>query len=133
MAPTPVETEPFGFELSGAQSYELYSTGEVDFLDARGADIFMAGHIADAFSVPYDVAGQRVLSLVAEGWISPDRRVVVYCIGGEECDESKFVARALFEAGFDPSMVHIDMAGYSECESAVYPTDTCSDMSVLSP
>lgn len=113
--------------LNTRQSFALYAANEADFLDARAYDTFQAGHIAGAYSVPYNRAANRVASLLADGFIDPSRRVVVYCIGGT-CDESKFVVRALLEAGFDPDMLHIDDDGYPAWAAAGHPTGTGPDI-----
>ncbi len=124
--------EALGSNISGDQAFALFAAGEAEFLDARYAEDYEAGHIENAMSVPYEDAAQRVIQLVADGWISPARRVVVYCIGGL-CNESKFVVRALLEAGFDPAMVHIDDGGYPAWEASGHPTQTGPDFTQETP
>ncbi len=129
---TDPESDVLGANISGEQAFALFVSGEADFLDARYAEDYEAGHIEGAFSVPYEEAAQRVIQLVADGWISPSKRVVVYCIGGL-CNESKFVVRALLEAGFDPAMVHIDDGGYPAWKAAGHPTQSGPDFTQETP
>lgn len=116
--------------ITTAQSFLLYQSGQVDFVDARAAEIYEAGHIAGAFSVPYTEAAERVARLYADGFLDPARRVVVYCIGGT-CDESNYVVRALLQAGFD--MIHIDDDGYPAWLAAGHPTASGPDMTQETP
>lgn len=123
---------PLATNIGTPQSFALYESNQADFLDARANDIYQAGHIAGAYSTPYTIAAQRVAQLMADGFIDPSRRVVVYCIGGT-CDESKFVVRALLEAGFAPDMVHIDDDGYPAWAAAGHPTGTGPDITQETP
>jgi rhodanese-related sulfurtransferase len=128
----PPETDPteLPMNIGTAQSFLLYETGQVDFVDARAAEIYEAGHIAGAYSVPYTEAANRVARLYADGFLDPSRRVVVYCIGGT-CDESNYVVRALMQAGFE--MIHIDDDGYPAWLAAGHPTAEGADMTQETP
>lgn len=130
---TPTEaTFEFGSHITGEEAFALFGAQAADFIDARPHEEYVEGHIEGAFSVPVDRADERVAMLAADGWIAPERRVVVYCIGGI-CSESKLVVRALLEAGFDPSMVHIDDGGYPAWSDAGHPTETGEDITEGSP
>ncbi len=127
-APVPPAIPELGSHITGEQAFALFDAQEADFVDARPAEEYLEGHILGAFSVPIERADERVAMLAADGWIAPDRRIVVYCFGGT-CTESKLVVRALFEAGFDPAMVHIDDGGYPAWSEAGHPTESGADVS----
>lgn len=126
--PSPTASPEFGSHITGEQAFALFDAQEADFVDARPGEEYLESHIPGAFSVSVDRADVRVSMLVADGWIAPGRRVVVYCIGGT-CTESKLVVRALLEAGFDPAMVHIDDSGFPAWVEAGHPVESGADVS----
>ena len=71
----------------------------VMWIDARPADEFAAGHIADAIQLNTD-AWDALLPQVLNQW-TPNRRLVVYC-SKQSCGASREVARRLRdEAGLN--------------------------------
>jgi rhodanese-related sulfurtransferase len=95
------------------------AAGGALILDVRETEEYRQGHIAGAFSLPYDEAitdPERLERLDAGG-----RPIIVYC-GGGTCELSLNMAFALIEAGQKRVLVY--MGGFPEWQSAGKPVET---------
>jgi rhodanese-related sulfurtransferase len=73
-------------------------------LDARSSLYYREGHVPTALNLPRDNFAADYVSLRPTLEKSRDRRVIVYCSGGD-CRDSKMVAQALMSLGFSNVMV----------------------------
>jgi len=80
-----------------AEAEQLWRTGAGFFLDARRTDEYVAGHIAQALSLPLE-GFERALPEI-EPLLTHDANIVVYCDGGE-CELSHDVQRRLRALGY---------------------------------
>lgn len=117
---TPIATAfpaALGLDITIDQGWELYQTG-TPFVDARGLDEYVAGHIDIAFWMPTEefMSGHTPAALPL---LDPQSEVVVYCDGGL-CDASKNVVVLLQQAGF--TRCHILTDGYPAWAKAKRPT-----------
>lgn len=119
--------DPFslGTEIGTTDTYQLWITGEVIFIDARPAHEYLEGHIPYAYLIPVETIDQgRLGDMMDIGGVDPSQRVVVYCEGGL-CDASKLVALTLQDLGF--TMIHIDLDGFPAWQAAGYEVETGPD------
>lgn len=89
--------------------------GSALFVDARESDFFEEGHIPGAINLP------REDILLAKSGAVPkdkDRRLIVYC-SGEDCEDSKIVAKGLSVMGY--SNVSVYGGGWEEWTTAESP------------
>jgi len=101
-----------------AEAEDLFNTRSALFIDSRQADLYHAGHIFGAFSLPYGAGETGVL--LAE-WDRPlDEILVVYC-DGQECRSSVHIARQLHDAGFLD--IRIFFGGWEEWNGAGLPVE----------
>ncbi|MBK7404203.1 MAG: hypothetical protein IPJ41_06110 [Phycisphaerales bacterium] len=110
-----------------ADTFQLWQSGTVVFIDARPAHEYEAGHIPFAFLVPSESLDAGRLGDMVDpsiGGITPDQRVVVYCEGGL-CTASELVAYRLQDMGF--TKIHIDVDGYPGWQAAGYEVQTGAD------
>lgn len=101
------------------EAQELWSSGAAFFLDARTTADYVAGHIANAFSLPVEEFDQHYPSVA--GMLAPDATIIVYC-DGQECDLSHHLALRLHELGY--RNVRILMNGWTVWHTAGLPTHT---------
>ena len=106
--------------LTLRQARDLWNDGAY-FVDARLRHEYDEGHIsgaayltAETFFTP---EGEAQMTS-----IPPDATVVVYCIGGEECDASRNTMALLAQSGFTD--LHIMGVGYDEWAAAGLETET---------
>lgn len=124
-AEPPFNPNTLGTEIGTADTYQLWLTGEVVFIDARPQYQYIEGHIPYAYLVPVDsIDHGRLGDMMDFGGVDPSQRIVVYCEGGS-CDASKLVALTLQDMGF--TRIHIDMDGFPAWEAAGYEIETGPD------
>lgn len=104
----PTWTKPTA-EVAGAISWsEAKALSGALWIDARSAEDFARGHVANAISLPAYEWESRIEAVLTE-W-SPGRAVIVYC-GANNCRASDAVARRLRdELGF--ADVHVLAGGW---------------------
>jgi rhodanese-related sulfurtransferase len=94
------------FELSSPQvAKQVFDAGEALFVDVRSRDMFAAGHIPGAVSLPFGDFDTMGDAFAAD--ISPQKPIVTYC-SGRLCQDSLTVAQLLMERGFENVVVYID-------------------------
>jgi rhodanese-related sulfurtransferase len=91
---------------------------ETLILDARSSVYYREAHVPSALNLPRDNFAADYVRLRATLEKSRDRRVIVYCSGGD-CHDSKMVAQALMSLGF--SNVMMFGSGWEEWTSAHLP------------
>ncbi len=112
-----------GLEIDLDQARQLHERGLATFVDARPADRYEAGHIADAMHITPQMLDDT--SLFVLDVIDPDKPIVIYCDGGD-CDDSHRVAELLQQLrGLELTYVFVD--GYPAWEAAGLPTGTGPD------
>ena len=122
----PFNPNTLGTEIRTADTYQLWLTGEVVFIDARPQYQYIEGHIPYAYLIPVDSIDQgRLGDMMEIGGVDPSQRIVVYCEGGT-CDASKLVALTLQDMGF--TRIHIDMDGFPAWQAAGYEVETGPDV-----
>lgn len=118
------ESRTLGFEISTEDAFALWEQQLATFLDARSLEDFEAGHIADAYYLPYDELASGQIPEVVDFALSPDQPVVIYCSGGE-CDASHNAAALLQPMGFVTLHIYVD--GYPGWVDAGHPIETGPD------
>jgi rhodanese-related sulfurtransferase len=96
VAVDPSLDEPLTF-IGTRKAYELFSSGDVIFIDARIPEDYEAGHIKGAMNVDFeadeDTYNQQIDNLMRMA--GPDKPILAYC-SGTECDASLMLARNLY-------------------------------------
>jgi rhodanese-related sulfurtransferase len=105
-----------------AEAEDLWRAGEAAFLDARAADLYAAGHVPRARSVP--AAAAKALVPVLSQRLDSVTALVVYCEGGE-CRSSLVLARQLHDRGFKD--IRVLSGGWEEWKKAGLPGETGDD------
>lgn len=116
--------KPLQMQLPMVQQFQ--SAGGALILDVREPEEYRAGHIAGAYSLPYDEAitdPERLERLDPGG-----RPIIVYC-GGGTCELSMNMAFALLEAGKRRVLVY--MGGFPEWQATGNPVETGEGRVVL--
>jgi rhodanese-related sulfurtransferase len=125
-ASEPFDPNTLGRDIGTPDTYQLWETGLVTFVDARPEDEYLAGHIPLAVHVPPESLDQgRLGDLVEMTGIGPGDRVVIYCEGGS-CDASHLVGLRLADMGF--TRIHIDIDGYPGWVDAGYEIEEGPDV-----
>lgn len=101
----------------------LFDAGAADFIDARIAEEYEAGHILGAMHITPDMIRSGVPAAV--DFLSADRPIVVYC-GGGDCHDSHLVAERL-QSLFGFTRTHVFTGGYPEWTAAGLPVGTGPD------
>ena len=107
---------PLQMQLPVVEQFQ--AAGGALILDVRDAEEYRQGHIAGAFSLPYDEAitdPERLERVDPAG-----RPIIVYC-GGGTCEISLNMAFALIEAGKNRVLVY--MGGFPEWQGAGKPVE----------
>ncbi|MBN2206295.1 MAG: rhodanese-like domain-containing protein [Candidatus Aminicenantes bacterium] len=108
-----------------AEAGDLFQSGDALFVDNRSGEVYAAGHIPGALSVPFKDAVEGAIPLDPGALkTSPDRPLVVYCEGGD-CQTSVLVTQLLKKAGFGD--VRIFEGGWTEWEGAGFPVEVGLD------
>jgi rhodanese-related sulfurtransferase len=115
-ATTPAEL-PKG-HITISQAWSLYEQ-QAFFVDARRKDVYVEGHVANAFRA--DMASFKSSTPAWVSGLPKDMILVVYCNGGD-CDESEHVAKLLYASGF--TAVYIMHDGYPAWKAAGHPVET---------
>jgi rhodanese-related sulfurtransferase len=89
------------------------------FVDARRKEVYVEGHVANAFRADMESFKNSTPSWVSA--LPKDMLLVVYCNGGD-CDESEHVAQLLNASGF--TAVYIMHDGFPGWKSAGLPVET---------
>lgn len=114
-----------GTKITTADSYQLWQSGMVTFIDARPEHEYIEGHIPYAFCIPPESnVPQRLGDLMESTGLSPTDRVVIYCEGGS-CNASELVGLTMQDMGF--TTIHIDADGYPGWVKAGYDIETGQD------
>lgn len=94
------------FEISDPEvAKQVFDAGSALFVDVRSQDMYNAGHIPGAVSLPLGDFEQRMETFVAD--VSPTQPIVTYC-SGRLCQDSHMAAQRLLERGFENVVVYID-------------------------
>lgn len=103
-------------DISGDEARWLQLHG-ASVLDARRSDVYAAGHLPGARSLPVweDGLGAKVALLKAD----PLLPLVVYCAGGD-CQDSHLLAQKLWMAGY--RNLRIYAGGFPDWEARGWPT-----------
>jgi rhodanese-related sulfurtransferase len=92
-------------------------------LDARPSVFFEQGHVPGALNLARDDFAHDYRSLSDVLKAATDKRVIVYCSGGE-CHDSRLVANALLSLGF--GNVSVFTGGWEAWSAAGLPASTGS-------
>lgn len=111
-------------EITLDQARMLFENGLADFVDSRPKEDYEKGHILGAYNVAptsFDIGTPPVIDFFEE-----DRRVVVYCTGGD-CHDSHIVVQKMMETRPELVLLHVFTDGYPAWTEAGLPTDTGPD------
>lgn len=117
-----IDPATLGVEINLSQARWIYEyevrKGQAQFLDARPANEYLAGHVTNSMHV---IPGnfRNGIPQKVKDFLDPSQRIVVYCSGGD-CDASHQVATFMSAAGFD--RVHIFVDGFDAWAGA-HPGD----------
>ena len=106
-------------EITNEDAMQLWHEKAI-FIDARRTDVYNAGHVKGARSMPVWEADidDRVRDFFNEV-TDQQRPIVVYCTGGN-CEDSHMLAEKLWGAGFENVLVHTDgFPGWQKIGGAV--------------
>ena len=114
----PLQGRPYA-NISGDEARWLQLHGAL-ILDARRSDVYAAGHLPGAQSLPVweDGLPEKLAHLGVEK-ADPILPVVVYCAGGD-CEDSHLLGQKLWLAGFRNVRVYTD--GFPGWEARGWPT-----------
>ena len=108
------------FELPDpATAKHVFDADSALFVDVRSREMFAAGHIPGAISLPLGEFDAVVEAFTAE--VPPNQPIVTYC-SGRLCQDSHTVAQMLMERGFESVVVYID--GFPGWMETGYPVAT---------
>ena len=114
----PLQGRPYA-NISGDEARWLQLHGAL-ILDARRSDVYAAGHIPSAQSLPVWEDGlQEKIARLGANHADPILPMVVYCAGGE-CEDSHLLAQKLWLAGY--RNLRIYDGGFPEWEARGWPT-----------
>jgi rhodanese-related sulfurtransferase len=99
------------------EAKQLWLSGIAFFFDARAKADYLAGHIANAFSLPLEEFDSRYPEVA--GMLTPATPIVVYC-DGENCDLSHDLTARLRDLGYQN--VRILKNGWTVWRAAGHPT-----------
>jgi rhodanese-related sulfurtransferase len=109
--------------LSLRQAYQMWNDGAY-FIDSRHKSEYDEGHVEGAAHLTAETfftdEGDAQMQT-----IPPDAPVVIYCLGGDECEASKNTM-ALLQQSFYTDL-HIMGVGYDEWADADLPTASTED------
>ena len=111
-------------EITLDQARMLFENGLADFVDARSKEIYEEGHILGAYQIApasFDVSTPAVID-----FFDPERRIVVYCTGGD-CHDSHIVVQKIMETRPELVLLHVFVDGYPAWTEAGLPTDSGPD------
>lgn len=111
------------FEIDLTTARLLHENALADFVDARGDELYEAGHIAGAYQITPDMLLTGTPAAV--DFLLPDRPIVIYCDGGD-CTDSKVVAERL-QSLYQLTQTHIYTGGFPEWAEAGLAVETGTD------
>ncbi len=111
-------------EITLDQARMLFENGLADFIDARPKADYVNGHILGAYNVPPASFNEGTPAVI--DFFDEDRRVVVYCIGGD-CHDSHVVVEQMMLIRPELVLLHVFTDGYTAWTKAGLPTDTGPD------
>ncbi|MBX3357833.1 MAG: hypothetical protein KF745_05335 [Phycisphaeraceae bacterium] len=118
--PTPADKLKPG-HISLQDAFDQHTFDLAIFLDARSADEFAAGHIKGAHLAPLTLFRRNTPPAILSQ-IAKDQPIIVYCIGGNNCEASEDVALVLQQSGFiNVSVFHDGWTGWA---AMGYPSET---------
>ncbi|MEM1071495.1 MAG: rhodanese-like domain-containing protein [Planctomycetota bacterium] len=120
-APDAIVLDSLEIDLTTARL--LFENGLADFVDARIASEFEAGHIEGAYHITPAMLASG--SPAAIDFLRTDTPIVIYC-GGGDCDDSKLVAERLQRLFFF-EQTHIMTDGFPAWAEADLPVGTGPD------
>ena len=88
-----------------AAAKQIWDAGGALFVDVRGLDMYLEGHIPGAVSLPLGEFDAQVEAFARE--VPLDHPIVTYC-SGRLCQDSHTVAMLLMERGYENVVVFID-------------------------
>jgi rhodanese-related sulfurtransferase len=94
--------------------------GGVIFVDARKASLYQEGHIPGAYPLDRFYPEEELPAVILAGAAADP--VVVYCNGGS-CEDSRYAAAQLVEAGIDRSRIRVFTAGFQEWSARQWPVE----------
>ncbi len=96
------------------QTYKLYNSEKVKFIDARDQWDFSEGHIKDAINIQeFDFEPHQVADF------DKSLTYIIYC-GGDDCEVSERLAVELQKLGFQN--LYVFTGGWTEWKNAGYPS-----------
>jgi rhodanese-related sulfurtransferase len=102
-----------------ASAKKIFDTGRALFIDVRSREMFAAGHIPGAKSLPLGEIENIAETLLAD--VRPQQPIITYC-SGRLCQDSHTAAQWLMEQGFENVVVYID--GFPGWVDNGYPIET---------
>lgn len=111
-------------EITLDQARMLFENGLADFVDARPAKEFEDGHILGAYNVAPDAFTRGTPAVI--DFFEEDRRIVVYCSGGD-CHDSHVVVEQMMLIRPELTLMHVFVDGYPAWTDAGLPTDIGPD------
>jgi rhodanese-related sulfurtransferase len=94
---------------------------QIVFIDARDDQHYEAGHIPGAYEFDHYHAEKYFASVFPV--CLQAQQVVVYCHGGD-CEDSKFAAIILRDAGIPKEKVYVYVGGITEWQANGLPVET---------
>ena len=103
----PVPNAPIQ-EIHTEDAQEAFRQG-IAFLDARSSELYRAGHVAGAISLPVWESDleTRLVKFEAQVAPGPETPLVVYC-GGGACEDSMLLAQKFIGLGYRNLLVYLD-------------------------
>ena len=101
----------------------LRQQGLVIFIDARGDDVYTAGHIPGSLQLDYYHPEKYLPTVLPACAVA--QRIIVYCNGGE-CEDSEFSALMLRDAGVAAEKIFVFGGGIVEWRQREWPVATGS-------
>ena len=95
-------------------------SGQVVFIDARDDQNYAAGHIPGAHQLDHYHAEKYLGSVLP--FCEPAEKIVVYCHGGD-CEDSKFAAMLLRDAGIAKDKLFVYLGGITEWQAKGLPLE----------
>ncbi len=115
------ETPGIHYIDTGAARF-FYESGLGTIIDARSPAQYNEGHLPGAILCYfYELDGYLTDLLAAAGFDTP---LMIYCIG-EDCEDSRFLAEALREMGYQ--LIYIYLGGYGGWQEAGLPVEAATD------
>lgn len=107
---------PVSFEIQNiTEAKQIYDAENTIFVDARGSEAYMEGHVKGAISLPVDDFHSMGPAFLEK--YPPATAMIVYC-SGRECEDSHTLAGFLKDLGYTNVRIMID--GYPAWEKGGY-------------